>query len=395
MNKRRWITWMMYLNLVGMGLNVPLIGVTASVLAERFGLPLENAGLFSTVMSLGVAAGAGALSRLYDRWNLRHILPLGPAIGVTGMIALYFAPSLGLGIAAALLAGFGFGTNLLGPNIAIARLHPEGAGGALNLLNIFYGLGAIIAPQFVTLAAWLGDLRLTYLFGAASLTLIGLLLAATVNLEPPKTDFTSEAAGRIDLASLVLTLPFIILLFCGIGAEIGFNAWVVPQLQLRASASLEIATLGASLFWVGMTAGRILGWQLSRFFDEEGLLLAAISMIGLGSLLIVVFYASIPAGLIAAFLVGVGCGPIFPTVTALVGRAFGARFGQVGGLIQAVANFGPLILVWTQGRIGGGRDGGMIQVLALALVMALTTFYLLREKSRISRPPATVLDSGD
>lgn len=376
MTSKRQITILFFISFLILGLALPLIGVTLGDLTARFGMPLENGGLFNVVASLGMVIATGVAGRLYDRLNARVILPVGVAIVAAAMISLFLAPTRLIGFTVTFFVGLGFGIYMIGPNILVARLNPGKATGPLNAINLAFGIGAIISPQIVTLGALLGEVRLAYLFTGIPIALL-IIPSGLVNLAPPPISEDSTHRGNLNLAAL---LPFAVLFFCAMSVEVGFNSWIVTQLEKAANAPRTTANFGASMFWIGYTASRTGSTWLGHKIKPERLLVGAISMVGIGLTLMLSVPASQQIGIISAFIVGIGIGPIFPTDMSLTSQAFPQSLGQVTGILSAISSIGPMTMTWLQGQVGAGQDGGMEVVLVLAVILMGAVLYIMWRK---------------
>ena len=73
---------------------------------------------------------------------------------------------------------------------------------------------------------------------------------------------------------------------------------------------------------------------------------------------------------------------MFPISLALAGNVYPESRGKTSGAMIAAGTLGGAFLPWLQGRLGGGRSGGMELVLLLAVAL------LAIERLKISRTPA-------
>ncbi len=385
MTSKRQITIMFFISFLILGLALPLVGVTIVDLTARFGMPLADGGLFNVVGAAGMMIASALVGRLYDRLNARMILPVGAALVAAAMFTLFLAPTRLVGFIGVFLVGFGFGSYLIGPNILIARLNPGKATGPLNAINVAFGVGAILAPQLVTLGAFLGEARLAYLFAGIPVALLVFPLCL-VNIDPPPLSEGEDYRGQLSLAAL---LPFAVLFFCAMGIEVGFNSWIVVQLEKAANASRATANLGASMFWIGYTASRMGSTWLGQRVRAERLLIGAISILGLGLMLMLSAPSNQQIGIISAFIAGIGIGPIYPTDMSLTSQAFPQSLGRVTGILTAISSIGSMTMTFLQGQIGAGQDGGMEVVLVLAAVLMSVVLYIMwRKPGRLGQVPA-------
>jgi fucose permease len=271
MTDKRHITTTFFIAFLILGLALPLVGVTLGDLTARFGMPLEDGGLFNVVGASGMMIASVGVGRLYDRLNARTILPVGVALVAAAMFGFFLAPTRLVGFASVFLLGFGFGAYMIGPNILVARLNPGRATGPLNAINLAFGIGAIASPQLVTLSAFLGEIRLAYLFSGIPVALL-IIPLALVNLDPPPVPEDSTPQVKLSLAAL---FPFAVLFFCAMGVEVGFNSWIVTQLEKAANATQSTANFGASMFWIGYAASRTGSTWLGQKIRAEQLLIGS------------------------------------------------------------------------------------------------------------------------
>jgi MFS family permease len=81
-------------------------------------------------------------------------------------------------LAFAVLDGLGHGTLNLTTNVSISNLFPQKRASALNLINLFYGIGAFIAPAVAGLALriWNSSLPALWLGAGIELLLLPMFL---------------------------------------------------------------------------------------------------------------------------------------------------------------------------------------------------------------------------
>jgi fucose permease len=264
-------------------------------------------------------------------------------------------------------------------------LNPDRASAALNLLNVFYGIGAVAGPQVVKYAQSQNNFSLAFTL-TAIFTLLLTIPLAFVSAHPQRAQ-DGQPRARIQWITL---LPFALLLFMYVGGEVGFSSWITTQLRIVAQATPETAANATSIFWGGLTVGRLAASVLLRRLSDEQLLTLSILLIGLGVGLLLLLPGVEGTSLISAAVVGFGCGPIFPTVLAVANRRYPEARGTASGVLIAVGTLGASTIPWLQGQIGAGVNGGMILILALAVGM----FGMMLVIQRQSAPAKPVTSAG-
>lgn len=379
MSKAHFATLTCYLAFIGLGISGTLLGPTFQSLTRKFEMPLEDAGIFTALQFGGVSVGVLLFGWILDRINARWMLSGGALLMGSGLLLISAAETLEAALIGAGMLGLGYGALDVAPNMVIVALNPKRASAALNLLNVFYGVGAVIGPQLVSWA--LNQQNFTLAFSGTAIFV--LLLAVPfffVSVQVSDGQGTS-AAVRANIRWLAL-LPFFIMLFLQVGAEVGYSSWIFAQMNLAAAAPEGIAALATSLFWVGLTAGRLnASWLLRRISNAQMIVLTVTIMIA-GVLLILIVPSVQAAGLVSAVIVGFGVGPLFPTVLAFATDRYPAARGTASGVLIAVGTLGGTLLPLLQGQVGGGRDGGMGVVLAAAVLLLSVGLWLLRADQR-------------
>ena len=106
-------------------------------------------GLFYFVYAVVYATGSLGGGFVTERLGRRTVLSLGVALHGAGFIALGVSPSWVVFVLAALPAGLGAGVIDGGMNGLFLNLFPAGRGRSLNLLHVFFSVGALSAPLAV------------------------------------------------------------------------------------------------------------------------------------------------------------------------------------------------------------------------------------------------------
>jgi len=366
-------TWACYFALFISGAGTTLIGPSLAGLALRFGWPIENTGWFPALQSAGIMIGVIVGGALLDRFGARGAMVVGVLMVCVGMWLFSLTSVILLAFGGVLAFGCGFGLLTVGPNVIIQLLNPSHEAAALNRLNIFYGIGAIIGPQIANFALSHDNYALGYMI-TGTLTLTLSILMAQVSVRPPPNlphgqKNASDTPRSIVLTKWLMILPFAVALFIYVGIEVGYTSWISTQMQLVSLSSAAIGALATSIFWGGLTAGRGSASLLLRRFSNQQLLLGTSLITIVGVCFLLIGARSEFVALICTFIIGVGLGPVFPTTFALVGSLYPAARGSLSGVLIAIGSVGSIVLPPLQGQIGAGHNGGMILTLVGAFIL--------------------------
>ena len=387
MKSARLITYACYAAFISLGMCGTLLGPTFLNLTQRFNMPLEQAGIFTAFQFGGSTLGVIVVGRLLDRFNARYLLCGGVLLMGSGLLLLSSAPSLPVALFSALLLGLGYGTMDVSSNVVVASLNPDRASVALNALNVFYGLGAIIGPQLVNWALNLQNFTLAYT-ATAIFTLLLVIPFSRVSVHVHTGDRSAPRAA----IRWVMLMPFAALLFMYVGTEIGYSSWIFTQVTKVTLATAAIGTLAASSFFVGLTFGRMGASLILRWLTDQQLLIGSILLIGLGVLLLLLVPGSEVVALFSAFVAGVGSGPVFPTALAMINNRNPESRGTASGVLMAIGTMGAVIVPWVQGQAGGGVNGGMIVILAASILMLAAMLVIQRQGTGSPHIPTSIVE---
>jgi fucose permease len=347
---RRRLMAVSFLGLMVTAVSATIMGPSFPSIREEFGISLGALGFLASAWNMGylLTILGGMLS---DRYGEPLILSLGFILGGAAAGLVTIAPNYHFLAFFFLLAGVGAAFGEASMNPLISRLYPEKSGFALNILHIFWGVGAFIGPALAgMIITEYGKWRLSY--QVVSLAFIPLMAASLTSVGRLNPDRGGES--QIDDGTKLgdyKTLGILILSgFFYLSVELGVNAWLPSFLLLERDFPLALASLSISLFWALMAVGRlIMGGLADRI--GYGKLIMVTSVLGSTSILAgtLVKEPCIVMGLWA--LSGFMLGPIFPTILAWACRLFPSRRGLASGSIFSIGILGAVFSPWFIGAM--------------------------------------------
>jgi fucose permease len=353
------------------GIILASLGPLLPYLAMRVGRDIAALGWIFTALSTGVMLAQFGVGRASDHFGQRPVLAAGMLLMGAGAFAVTLSPSLVVLLAAALLTGIGFGAMLTAGNLLIARLFPTRSVAALNGMNLFFGAGSILGPLIAGQAGshlnmphvvlWAGGGMLLALMPAV------LLLAA---IAPPISP-TIARVGRDASRQGALWLSGLLLLIYT-GTEVGFAAWLTVYMMTSANLAPAAAALVAAGFWLALTAGRAIGAALGLRLTPQSMLAICLGGLFAGAALLIISIGQLELSVAGVLLFGLSCGPVFPTVLALVTAATRGS-GVAASRVLALGNGGgmviPALLGWLLIHHGPATTAGLLLGAALAMIV--------------------------
>lgn len=377
-----------YAGLFLFGIVMALLGAILPSLMSRISLSLAQAGTLFLVMNAGILASSLGLGPLLDRFGMRPPLVVGPLLAALGLVAVAGArqhQALAWGMA---LLGLGGGALNSAGNTLVADLHQaqQARSAALNLLGVFFGIGALVIPLAIGLLLELAELA-TILLAAALLCLLVAGGNALVALPPPKQQHQLPlgAAGRLLREPFVLV--FAALLFFESGNEFVAGGYTSSFLVRETGFSVRAASWALSGYWAALMAARIVLSRLALAASGSRLLVGCAIASAAGTLLLATSRSPVTA-VLAVVWIGAGLAGIFPTALGIVGARYPALTGTVFGLLLTAALSGGMLLPWLSGQIGEARGlrPALVMVAAQFLVIAALAALARRIPARATAP---------
>jgi len=298
------------------------------------------------------------------------------AIGILGIVA---SRSLPLTLACGLVAGLGHGAIDVSANVLIAEIFAERSAAALNLLNVFFGVGAVAGPAIASLTLQLWGTALPALWVGAGLLLLQaplVPLLAGADRAPHHTA-AGPAGASLLRSPLLWALGALILVY--VGTENGIGGWTPTYLERTTTLDVGTAALAASGFWLALTVGRMIGALLGTRLRPNTLLLISLAGAFAGAVLLAASVGYATLTIAAVLIIGLCFGPIFPTAMAITTATFRRAPGTAASVVVAAGSIGGIVLPWLQGVLLE-RSGPSASVLLVAASgLAMLVLHLGRE----------------
>ena len=338
-----------YLAFISLGLPDSLLGSAWPSMYPLLGVPVSHAGILSMIISFGTIVSSLNSDRL--------------------------TRALGAGSVDAALNNY-------------VALHYESR--HMSWLHCMWGIGTMVSPMVMgrVLAGggpWTAGYRYIALFQIA----LTAVLFLSLPLWQKRTDETAEGGTAPQALSLgqVFRLPgakeVMLCFFCYCALETTAGLWASSYLTLTRGVAADTAASFASLFYIGITAGRAAcGFLTLKLSDTQMIRLGqGVLAVGVAALLVPGPQLLALAGLV---LVGVGCAPIYPSIIHATPDHFGADRSQaVIGIQMASAYVGNLVMPPLFGLLANNITPALFPFYLLALLVLMVFMHeqLVRKTS--------------
>ena len=424
-----------YISFISLGLPDSLLGSAWPILYKDPQVPVSYAGILAMIIAAGTIVSSLFSSRLIWHLGTGKITAISVAMTALALLGFSLSPSFALLCLWAIPYGLGAGSVDAALNNFVALYFSSRH---MSWLHCMWGVGASLGPFIMGQAlaggfGWTGGYRFISLLQAV-LTAVLLLSLPVWKYRPgafserkkemeaksQSQDTRGEASlsqdtgahsseiqnsqpqeGSAPLSfSQVFALPkvktAVICFFCYCALEQTTGLWAGTYLTLTRGVAPETAASWASLFYIGITAGRgASGFVTMALSDRKMIRLGqAVIICGILALLLPLGPRAAMLGLV---LIGLGCAPIYPCIIHSTPALFGAWASQaVIGLEMACAYVGtclmPPFFGWLAEHLFS--TGLFPYYLALFLIlMLLCSEHLWRGAA--SRSPSDVQGASD
>jgi FHS family Na+ dependent glucose MFS transporter 1 len=356
------VTAAYYLCFLVMGFSMTSLGPTLPALAQNTQSSLSAISILFTARALGSVIGSVWGGRIYDRLRGHGVMALMIAAVALLTALTPFAAVL-------FLTGAAQGVLNIGGNTLLVWVHGPNVGPFMSGMHFFFGVGTFLTP--IVIAQFLvvdGGLIWTYLLLAALI----LPAAALAFLPSPSSPHTSHHAtsGRIDSRLIVL----IALVFGSYsGAATAYGGWIFTYaLEMQLATQTNAAYL-TSIFWGGLTIGRLAAIPLAVRFRPQTILWADFTGAFLSLLAMLLWPRSLTAVMVTSAGLGFALASIYPTTMSLAGQLMPIS-GRVTGLFSIGNSAGMMLVPWIIGpffEIAGPPSMTVILLVDLALALVV------------------------
>jgi fucose permease len=357
------------------GMVSPLLGT----LLPGFNLTPEQSANIAFAQSLGLIIASVAVGPLIDSRGKKLALLLGLGMAV---VALALLPASG-GPQAKMwlmfLLGLGGGAIVTGANALAGDVDESRRAVAMNLSNVFFGVGGLLTPYIASLLP--AESAAVYLcYGVVALIGVTLLVHAATAMPAP----SGERGFKFSEVGTVLGSPSLYLLslflFLYVACEVGMWNWLSKHLIAQGvdrSVALQILSFG---FALGILLGRV---AVSRLLVK----IAPVN-VTLGAAVLMAFTtyfalqtSDAAVAWVAVFCAGMAMAPVFPTTLAIAADAFPKAAATAMGIVITCGWIGLAVSSKIVGAIAGGEDsrlGTALLVLPVFSVVMVVVNLILR-----------------
>ncbi len=344
------------------GVSLASLGPLLPDLHRQTGSSLATLGSVFAAWFVGSLIAQVSIGVINERIGRRWMIFGELIVMAIGLLGLWHSTSLAIDLFCAGLGGMGQGAVDITVTVVAAEVFADRSVAVLNFINVWFGLGAILGPSMVAIS-----LR----FWGTGMPVIGIVVGLVIILIPwvvtsptlrpthipNERSATRRSSGGTALyrAPILWVLGVFFLIY--VGTESAIGGWTAEYLHRVAAVPLAFAAVATSAFWLALTLARVaMVWLARRAGPLTLLWIALIGYVGGGALLVAA-HSNVPAAIAAIVLLGLSCGPLFPTALAYTTALFAARGNgrsaatRAASVVVSMGSIGGMIIPWAEGII--------------------------------------------
>lgn len=371
-----------YLAFISLGLPDSLLGSAWPTMYQEFSVPVSYAGGISMIIAVGTIISSLQSDRLTKKFGTGKVTAASVLMTAIALFGFSISHSYAALCFWAIPYGLGAGSVDASLNNFVA-LHY--ASRHMSWLHCMWGVGASLGPYIMGYALTGGQ---GWNMGYRYIAILQIVLTAVLifslplwkkhgNIDRGQSD--GEAAAKPLSLRQIVKIPgakeVMITFFCYCALESTAGLWASSYLVLRRGLSAETAAGFASLFFMGITAGRALSGFLTIKLNDTQMIWLGQGFILSGIVLLLLPFDK-TSSLSGLILVGLGCAPVYPSIIHSTPEHFGADKSQAMiGVQMASAYVGTCFMPPIFGFIANHVSVSLFPVYLLAILVLMAVMH--------------------
>lgn len=355
-----------YISFISLGLPDALLGSAWPSIYPVFNVPVSYAGIVSFIISFGTIISSLNSDRLTRKLGTGKVTAI--SVGLTAIAIFGFSISTSF-ISLCLWAipyGLGAGSVDAALNNYVA-IHYKSK--HMSWLHSMWGIGAATGPHIMGYVmtnggTWNGGYRVISIIQVVLTLILFLSLPLWKNSTKADTSNNEKALTFKEVISINGVKQILVCFFCYCAIETTTGLWASSYLSIYKGMNASQAASFASMFYIGITIGRILSGFVAIKFNDDTMVRIGQSIIAIG-IIVLLLPLNVEFSLISFVIIGFGCAPIYPSIIHATPSHFGEKNSQaIIGLQMASA------------YVGSSLMPPLFGLLANHITVALLPYYL-------------------
>ena len=371
-----------YVSFISLGLPDALLGSAWPSMYREMNVPVSYAGIISMIISAGTIVSSLQSDRLTKKLGAGMVTAVSVAMTAAALFGFSISGSFWLLCLWAIPYGLGAGSVDAALNNYVAVHYTSRD---MSWLHCMWGIGTIVGPNVMGYALTNG---MTWNRGYFFIALLQIALSGALFLSLPiwrKAERTGGGQERNEKEEKALTIKevlnisgareIMITFFSYCAVEQTAMLWGSSYMVLHNGLSAQEAASFASLFCIGITAGRFVSGFLTMKFNDNQMIRGGQILIALGILVLCLPFGtgSSAGGLV---MIGLGCAPVYPCIIHSTPYHFRAHRSQaLIGVQVASAYLGTCLMPPLFGLLANHISASLLPGYLLVFTALMAVMY--------------------
>lgn len=371
-----------YIAFIGLGLPDSLLGTAWPAMYVDLKLPVSFEAIANAVVVIGTIISSLNAARLIKKLGTLKIVIISTLLTACAIFGYAMVPNFYCLLLLGIPMGIGAGAIDTALNNYLA-IHYKAS--HMNWLHCFWGIGAMSGPivMSVFMKGGMGWRYGYFAIGAAQAVVV-IILLISIPIWKAQKDTSAEEESAVmkffDLLKVKGVKLAMLTFLCYCATEYTIVCWGSTYLVNYRAVSAATAASWISMYYLGITAGRMLCGFIAIKFNNRKLIRVGLLTVLLGAVILMLPLPPIAAMIGLAF-VGFGCAPVFPGMLSETPKYFGKNLSQaVIGVEMTSAYTGVLILPMIFGFLATCISMALIPYFLVVLVVSMLIFTSLLNK---------------
>lgn len=373
---------LIYLAFISLGLPDSLLGSAWPVIHQELQVPLSYAGAVTMIVSFGTICSSLMSERLTKKLGVNIVTVCSVLLTAIALYGFSTASAFWMLCLWGIPYGLGAGAIDAALNNYVA-LHYNSR--HMSWLHCFWGVGTIISPYIMsyalTTSVWQNGYRMVS-FLQMGITVILLVTLPIWKVNRKANEQKTEQAAVIGIrgALKIKGVPQLLLgFFSYCSLESTLLLWSSSYLVGAKGVTAQKAAAFASLFCIGITAGRFLSGLVTEKLGDYNLIRIGTGILLLGCIAMILPLKTDAAALGGLVVMGLGCAPVYPSIIHATPDNFGAQNSQaIIGIQMASAYVGSTFMPPVFGLIANHISVALMPFFVLFFIVLM---YIMVKKT--------------
>ena len=373
---------LIYLAFISLGLPDSLLGSAWPVIHQELQVPLSYAGAVTMIVSFGTICSSLMSERLTKKLGVNIVTVCSVLLTAIALYGFSTASAFWMLCLWGIPYGLGAGAIDATLNNYVA-LHYNSR--HMSWLHCFWGVGTIISPYIMsyalTTSVWQNGYRMVS-FLQMGITVILLVTLPVWKVNRKANEQKAEQAAVIGIrgALKIKGVPQLLLgFFSYCSLESTLLLWSSSYLVGAKGVTAQKAAAFASLFCIGITAGRFLSGLVTEKLGDYNLIRIGTGILLLGCIAMILPLKTDVAALGGLVVMGLGCAPVYPSIIHATPDNFGAQNSQaIIGIQMASAYVGSTFMPPVFGLIANHISVALMPFFVLFFIVLM---YIMVKKT--------------